>query len=144
MGMIDPELPFTTLEEEVLDPLKGFELTDTEIFVAGHILNARSEMPIKMAEIIDRAEVELGLALTARQIRIIVRSLRRTHGFPICTRKGHPAGYWWGRSEAELEEFVSVWKAQYLDEITTLQTMLKINYPRLAGQLQLALEKPNA
>lgn len=141
MGMIDTELPFMTIEEEVIDPLRGVDLTETEIFVAGLILNATSAAPIKMAEIISRAEAELGLKLTTRQVRIIVRSLRRTHGFPICTRKGHPAGYWWGRSEAELEEFVSVWKAQYLDEITTLHTMLRINYPRLAGQLKLALEE---
>ncbi|QQS31871.1 MAG: hypothetical protein IPM50_09275 [Acidobacteriota bacterium] len=141
MGMIDPELPFSTIEEEVIEPLRGVELTDTELFVAGLILNATTSKPIKMAEIIDRAYVDRDVKLTSRQVRIIVRSLRRVHGFPICTRKGHPAGYWWGRSEAELEEFVNVWKAQYLDEITTLHTMIKINYPRLAGQLKLALEE---
>lgn len=140
MGMLNTELPFEVIEEAVMNPLTGIDLTENELFVAGVILAATSQTPIKMAMIIDRAFHERTVTLSTRQIRVIVRRLRRIHGFPICTRKGAPAGYWWGRTEAELEEFVTVWKSQYIDEIQTLHKMLKVNYPRLAGQLKLALE----
>lgn len=138
--MLNTELPFEVIEEAVMNPLTGIDLTENELFVAGVILAATSQTPIKMAMIIDRAFHERTVTLSTRQIRVIVRRLRRIHGFPICTRKGAPAGYWWGRTEAELEEFVTVWKSQYIDEIQTLHKMLKVNYPRLAGQLKLALE----
>lgn len=142
MGWIGQEdLPFETFEQEMIDPLKGVELSEIELFVAGLILDARSEQPIKMAEIALAAMHQRAVDLSDRQIRTIVRCLRRDHGFPICTRKGAPAGYWWGRTEAELAEFVRVWQAQYLDEAQTLHKMLKVNYPRLAGQMKLALEE---
>lgn len=140
MGLLQEDIPYETIEQEILDPLKGVKLTENEFFVASQILEARSSAPIKMAEIMSRAFSMRAITLDSRQVRVIVRSLRRNHGFPICTRKGAPAGYYWGRSEAELAAFVNVWKAQYLDEIVTLRQMLKVNYPRLAGQLRLALE----
>lgn len=141
MGLLQEDIPYETIEQEILDPLKGVKLTEIEFFVASQILEARSQAPIKMAEIMARAFERRSITLDPRAVRVIVRSLRRNHGFPICTRKGAPAGYYWGRSEAELEEFVNVWKSQYLDEIVTLQQMTKTNYPRLAGQLRLALEE---
>lgn len=142
MGWIGQEdLPFETFEQEMLDPLKGVELSEIELFVAGLILDARSEKPIKMAEIALAAMHQRAVDLSDRQIRIIVRKLRREHGFPVLTRKGKPAGYWWGRTADEMSEFVEVWKAQYLDEAQTLSKMLKVNYPRLAGQMKLALEE---
>lgn len=140
MAWLQTDLPFDVFEEELLAPIKGVELTEIETFVAGLLLRATSEVPIKQAAIIVTAQTQLNAALSERQVRKIVRGLRRDHGFPICTRKGDPAGYWWGRTEAELEEFVRVWQAQYLDEAQTLSMMLKTNYPRLAGQLRLALE----
>jgi hypothetical protein len=38
-----------------------------------------------------------------------------------------------------------VWKAQFIDEATTLSIMIKKNFPQLAGQLRLELdlEEPN-
>lgn len=135
------ELPYETFEEAVMKPWSGIEMTDAERFIAGLILEATTAKPIKQAEIITAVGLRLECKISDRQVRSIVRNLRRTHGFPICTRKGAPAGYWWGRTEAELEEFVNTWKAQYLDEIQTLYKMLTVNYPRLAGQLKLALEE---
>lgn len=140
MGTGLENLPFETFETEMIDPLKGIDLKDNELLVAGLILDAKSNAPIKMAEIAVAAWHQRTVNLTDRQIRTIVRSLRRNHGFPICTRKGAPAGYWWARTEAELEEFVNVWKSQYLDEAQTLHIMLKTNCPRLAGQMRLELE----
>jgi|CXWL01.1.fsa_nt_gi hypothetical protein len=134
------DLPFETIEEEILDPLKGVDLTETELCVAGLILNATVEAPIKLADIAIEAWRQRVIELTDRKVKETVRGLRRDHGFPICSRKGKPAGYWWANSEEEIAEFVKGWKAQYLDEATTLHKMLKVNYPRLAGQLRLELE----
>lgn len=135
------QLPYEVFEDEMIDPLRGVEMTEAERYIAGLILDAVSERPIKQAEIITAVLQNLGYGVTERQVRHIVRNLRRMHGFPICTRKGAPAGYWWGRTEAELAEFVRVWQAQYLDEAQTLHMMLKTNYPRLAGQMKLALSE---
>lgn len=141
------DLPFEVFEEEVLNPFRGVEMTEAEHFIATLILKAMTAEPIKQREIIAAVERDLECKITERQVRHIIRNLRRVHAFPICTRKskdketGNPPGYWWGRTEAELEEFVETWKAQYLDEATTLHIMLKTNYPRLAGQLRLALEE---
>ena len=137
--MLQADLPYEVFEEELLAPIRGVELSEIETFVAGLLLGATSAKPIKMAEIITLALHEQTVTLSDRQMRTIVRSLRRDHGFPICTRKGAPAGYWWGRTEAELEEFTKVWMAQYKDEAQTLHIMLKTNYPRLAGQIRLNL-----
>lgn len=141
MATTQPEFPFEVFEEEMVNPLKGVELSEMELFIASLLLAATSAKPIKMAGIIEAVENARGVTLTNRQVRIIMRSLRRNHAFPICTRKGSPAGYYWGRSEKELEEFAGVWMAQYKDEAQTLHIMLKTNYPRLAGQMRLALEE---
>lgn len=138
---LQAELPYETFEQAVMKPWTGIEMTDAERFIAGLILEATTTRPIKQAEIIAAVTRDLNCGISERQVRAVVRNLRRMHGFPICTRKGSPAGYWWGRTEAELEEFVKVWQAQYLDEATTLHRMLKANYPRLAGQMRLALEE---
>lgn len=144
MAWLQSDLPFEVLEEELLSPITGVELSDIETFVAIRLLRATTDVPIKQAAIIEAARRERGVTLTERQVRIIVRSLRRDHAFPICSRKAAPAGYWWGRTEAELEEFIRVWKAQFLDEITTVSIMIKKNFPRLAGQLRLELSEPPA
>jgi len=147
MGWIAPEqsdLPFEIFEDEVLAPIAGRDLSEIEYFVATLLLRATTEVPVKQAAIIAAARSAKGVTLSERQTRIIVRTLRRDHAFPICSRKGAPAGYWWGRTEAELEEFIRVWKAQFLDEAQTLSIMIKTNFPRLAGQLRLNLSEPPA
>ena len=143
MAWIDPEsndLPFVTLEESVLGE-RGKLLTETELFVAGLIIHATRSVPIKQAAITEAARRSTGVVLSARTIKDIVRTLRRTHGFPVCSRKSQPAGYWWGRSEAEVEEWSNEAMRQWKDEIVTMNAVLKTNYPRLAGQLKLALEE---
>lgn len=137
------ELPYATFEEAVIKPWTGVDMTDGERFIAALILEATTAKPIKQAEIIERFELEMG-HISDRQVRAVVRNLRRMHGFPICTRKGSPAGYYWGRTEAEMEEFIKIWKAQFVDEITTLSIMIKKNFPRLAGQLRLELEEASS
>src|SRR5689334_13369042 len=85
------DLPFDVFEEELLDPIKGVDLSEEETFVAGLLLKATTDRPIRMAEVATAALHQKTLELSDRQIRTIVRSLRRTHGFPICSRKGKPA-----------------------------------------------------
>jgi hypothetical protein len=135
------ELPYATFEEAVMKPWTGIDMTDVERFIAGLILEATSESPIKQADIIAAVGREFTGGITDRQVRHVVRNLRRMHGFPICTRKGKPAGYWWARTEAEMEEFIQTWRAQFIDEAQTLSIMIKRNFPQLAGQLKLALEE---
>lgn len=144
MAWISPEqadLPYEVFEDEVLAPIKGVDLTDLEWFVATLLLRATTEMPVKQKAIIQAVKERNGSELSDRKVREIIRSFRRDRTFPICSRKGAPAGYWWGRTESELEEFIKVWKAQFIDEATTLSIMIKANFPRLAGQLRLALEE---
>lgn len=147
MGWIAPEqadLPFAVFEDEILAPIKGVDLTELECFVAKLLLRATSEVPVKHQAIINAVRDELGVPLSDRKVREIIRSFRRDRTFPICSRKGAPAGCWWGRTEAELEEFIRVWKAQFLDEAQTLSIMIKTNFPRLVGQLRLELSEPPA
>jgi hypothetical protein len=54
MGVIltdQHELPFRTFEEELIDPLFGHELSDVEKYVANLLLDATTEKPIRMAEV---------------------------------------------------------------------------------------------
>lgn len=140
ISLLQDELPLRTFEEAVMDPWTGIDMTDAERFIAGLILEATTAEPIKQADIITAVRREKQCSVTERQVRHIVRNLRRMHKFPICTRKGKPPGYWWARTEAEMKEFVETWEAQYKDEAQTLSLMLKANFPRLAGQMRLALE----
>lgn len=140
MGWLQADLPYEVIEDELLAPIRGVEMTDVETLVATLLLRHTSEVPIKIAGVIAAAEARY-FTLNDRQVKAIIRGFRRDRTFPICSRKSKPAGYWWGRTEAELEEFITSWKSQYLDEAKTLSLMIKANYPRLAGQLKLALEE---
>lgn len=43
----DAFLPYETLEDEVIDPVSGSDLSKTEIEVAKHLLRATTEEPIR-------------------------------------------------------------------------------------------------
>lgn len=139
MGWLQADLPYDVFEDELLAPIRGVALSELETFVATLLLRHTSEVPIKIAAVIEAIKTRQ-ITVSDRQVKSIIRDLRRQHLFPICSRKGKPAGYWWGRTEDEIAEFVEAWRAQYLDEAKTLSLMLKANYPRLAGQMKLALE----
>jgi hypothetical protein len=128
--------PFEAFEEELLNPLNGVPLTDEESFVASLLLDATSEKPMKTEEIIERVADALGVRLSFRQLKIVIRSLRRNHAFPILSRRSKPAGLWWCQSPDEMKEFARLWQSQYFDEMRTLYVMMKHNYPRLAGQMR--------
>lgn len=129
--------PFHVFAEEVLNPLSGQEMTPQEIFIAQLILEATTEKPIKMDEIIKDYQKTFNEKLSVRQLKIIVRSFRRDRAFPILSRRAAPAGYWWCQTMDEMKEFSQLWQSQYFDEMRTLYVMLKHNYPRLAGQMRL-------
>jgi hypothetical protein len=129
--------PFQVIEDAMMNPLEGRELTKLEAHIAVLLLDASSEKPIKTDEIIKRVSSDLSIELNFRELKKIIRSLRRNHAFPILTRRSKPAGYWWCQSIEEMKEFARLWQSQYFDEMITLSVILKTNYPKLAGQLRL-------
>ena len=129
--------PFQVLEDEMMNPIAGRELTATEEFISILLLDASSEKPIKTDEIIRRLKAEKNIEINFRELKKIIRSLRRNHAFPILTRRAKPAGYWWCQSISEMKEFARLWQSQYFDEMVTLSVILKVNYPKLAGQMRL-------
>lgn len=158
------QLKFKAFERELLNPLAGIALTKAEEFVANLLLDATSESPRTIAHIIrvqdcfycsGAGEVpessirymtcpdckgtgsRAGQTLTERDVKAVVRALRKEHGLPILSRKGNPAGYWWCGSKKEMEDYITRARSQPLDELHTLSKMVKQNYPELAGQLSL-------
>lgn len=129
---------FIALEEELIDPIFGHELKLIEAYVASLLLDATGDIPMPMAKIIEKVAEVQEVTLSNRQVRTIIRCLRRDHAFPILSRRKAPPGYWWCRTSEEMEEFTKLWQSQYFDEIETLSIMVKKNYPRLAGQLRLS------
>ena len=133
------ELNFDILEEEIINPLKGVELSGIEGFVASLLLEASGEKPLKMADIIEAVRVGRQEKISERQVKIIINSLRNDHELPILSRRSQPAGYWWCGSEDEMKEFESMWFSQIRNELNTLRKMKK-HYRRLAGQMTLPKE----
>ena len=129
--------PFQVLEDEMMSPISERELTATEEFISILLLDASGEKPIKSQQIIERLKADLNIEISFRELKKIMRSLRRHHAFPIITRRAKPAGYWWCVSQAQFEEFERLWESQFYDEMITLQIMKKANYPKLAGQMRL-------
>ncbi|MDQ3132422.1 MAG: hypothetical protein M3Q99_16870 [Acidobacteriota bacterium] len=134
--------PFEIFEEELANPLLGHKLTDIEAFIASLLLDATSENPTKTETIIEAVKNQFDVSLNRRKVKILVRSLRRNHVFPILSRRSVPAGYWWCASADEMKEFIKLWQSQYFDEITTLSLMVRHNFPRLAGQMRLKEVSP--
>ncbi len=130
------QLKFELYEEELLNPLRGHELSDLESFVASLLLTASTHRPIGIAEIIEEVERQKNLRLTERKVKGIIRTLRKEHTFPILARRKKPTGYWWCASAQEMEAFIESFRAQALDELHTLSKIVKNNYPALQGQLR--------
>ena len=132
------QLKFGLFEQELVNPLAGHKLTDQEEFIANLLLDATAKFPIGIKRIRhEAAKGEKGFTIDERQVKQIVRSLRKVHGLPILSRLNKPSGYWWCSSEAEMKEFIEDARKQPLDQLHTLSKMVKQNYPALAGQLSL-------
>lgn len=131
------QFKFEVFEREQLNPLKGHALTKLEEFIAALLFKATSASPMQIAHIIIAVGNQFGDWPGDREVKQTVRSLRKEHGFPILSRKGKPAGYWWCASPGEMNDFIADWRKQALDEMHTLSKVVKHNYPELAGQLTL-------
>lgn len=129
--------PFKQFEDELTNPLDGHQLSKLEAFIGSLLLDADSEKPLKTTEIVAAVFEQLGENLNRRRLKIIIRNLRRLHGFPILTRRSKPAGYFWCRSKKEWAEFEKMWMSQVMDELVTHKMMKKSVYPNLAGQRRL-------
>lgn len=126
-----------TFEHELLNPLRGHDLTPLEGFVASMLLNASSRHPLDNAALRRAVKNAREIDVSERLMKSIIRELRKGHAFPIVSRREKPAGYWWASSAEEMERFIAVFRGQALDELHTLSRIVKENYPALAGQLRL-------
>ena len=137
MGNAAEQLSLETYEHELINPLGGRQLTEMESYVASLLLGATSAQPITIKEIIRRVIVVMEENLSEREVKMIVRRLRKDHALPILARRSRPYGYWWCKSAEEMAAFIETFKGQALDELTTVARMVRHNYPELAGQLRL-------
>lgn len=131
------QLKFRLFERELIDPLRGHDLTETEKALADRLLEASSKVPIGITELIVWLAREGEREPNEREIKALIRSLRRDHHFPILSRKGKPAGYWWCEHQSEMEGWRRDFRSQALDELTTVSRIVRANYPALVGQLNL-------
>lgn len=132
------QLKFTSFEEELLQPLRGHELTETEEFVASLLLTASTHRPYTGKEISEAVKSRFGKKLSQREVMDTIRQLRKEHDFPIVARRSKPPGYWWCGSAKEMEAFIEYVRKHTLDEMHTLSKIVKRHYPALAGQLSFA------
>jgi hypothetical protein len=126
-------------EYELLNPLRGHQLTELESYIANLLLSANSERPIDNQMIRISVELRFQRKIDAREVKAIIRVLRKDHSFPIISRRQKPSGYWWCTSRGEMEAFIDTFKSQALDELHTLSRIVKENFPELAGQLKLEM-----
>ncbi|MET0466896.1 MAG: hypothetical protein ABW007_27290 [Chitinophagaceae bacterium] len=85
-------MKFETFEDELLQPLRGHELTDVETFVAGLLLEASREFPVGIKAIIEHVSRLKGFDLSERKVKEIIRSLRKEQAFPILASRRPPTG----------------------------------------------------
>lgn len=134
--MATEQLKFEIYERELLNPLNGHELTEVESYVAVLLLTASTHRPMSISEITVAVKAQTGKQLSQRIVKSTIRTLRKDHKFPILSRKSAPAGYWWCGSIEEMNAFIESFRKQALDELHTLSTIIKHNYPALQGQLR--------
>jgi len=130
------ELKHELFERELLNPLRGLQLTKEEELVASMILVATAAEPIGVKRLRRRLN-EAGCRAGERDVKDIVRTLRKLHELPILSRRKKGGGFWWCENEAQMKEYYEHARRQPLDELHTLSRIVKANYPRLAGQLSL-------
>jgi hypothetical protein len=130
------ELKHELFERELLNPLRGLALTKEEELVALMILNATAALPIGIKRL-QRGLKAAGLRGAEREVKDIVRTLRKRHELPILSRRKQGGGLWWCENELQMRDYYEHARRQPLDELHTLSRIVKANYPRLAGQLSL-------
>lgn len=131
------ELKHELFEDSLLYPLRGLELTVVERFVAAMLLEAKAAEPIGIKRI-RRALNDMNMPRSERDIKDIIRTLRKTHRLPIISRRKDGGGFWWCENEEQMRQYFKHASHQPLDSIGTLYGMIRENYPKLAGQLDLS------
>jgi len=86
--------------------------------------------------IVSAACLSAALGISERNIRTVVRVLRRDHKCPIGSSMGRPSGYYWAATPEELAETIGPLRALATDVQVTLRAM-EWNYVKLGGQMQL-------
>jgi len=130
------ELKYELFEESLLNPLRGKDLGRAEAFVATMLLEATAAAPIGIKRL-RRALQDAGMPTNERDVKDIVRTLRKRHELPILSRRKKGGGFWWCENEAQMKEYAKHASKQPMDELHTLSRIVKANYPKLAGQLRL-------
>jgi hypothetical protein len=74
------------------------------------------------------------LGVSEREVKSIIRFLRRGWLLPICSRRHQPNGYWLASSIKECEEWFNTSRSQALDELSTIYKVQRANFPEFAGQ----------
>lgn len=139
------QIKFKEFEDELLSPLRGHALTETEEFVASLLLTVSIKRPMIGKEISEAVQKQFEIKLSQRAVMDAIRSLRKEHAFPILARRSKPPGYWWCGSIKEMEEYIQYVRRHTLDEMHTVSRIVRHNYPSLAGQLNFdfsQVEKP--
>ena len=127
------------LEDEVLSPLRGHELSEVELYISIKLLReASAERPVSNQEL--RSGISLAFKehenMSSRIVKHIIRALRKEHSFPIVASRCPPYGYWWCASAEEMKAFIEHFKSQPMDELHTLGRMVREHFPELSGQLR--------
>ncbi len=135
--MNESKISVRKFEEVIASSIKGRELNSLEEFIASLLFGTTAARPLKAEEISTLVRMNLSRPLGRRRLKVIIRKFRREYGFPILTRRKHPAGYWWCQSEVELLEFERMWKSQIKDESITLAKMRRWFYRENSGQERL-------
>lgn len=132
------QLSFEIYEKEVLNPLRGHNLTPVEEYVANLLLDASKQKPLRNSDICVRVKIRFEMKrLNPRTIKAVIRSLRKNHHFPVLASFIPPYGYWWCKSASEMMEYYEDAHARLKDELHTLSLMIRHNFPAYAGQLKL-------
>lgn len=94
------QLKFADLEREMLSPLRGLALTKDELFVATMLLEATAAQPIGIKHLRRALEEARGYGVIEREVKDIVRTLRKLHELPIISRRKKGGGLWCARTSS--------------------------------------------
>jgi hypothetical protein len=126
------------IEQPTLFDSRSDDLPPVERAVALYLSdNASSGSPVALRDVLGMLASRFAWQINEREVKAIIRELRRTYGLPVMSRKGRPSGYWLCSSVEEMQEWIRTFKAQSLDELATLAKVVRVNYPQLAGQIEI-------
>ena len=74
------------------------------------------------------------LKVSERTLKDFVRTLRHDWHLPAISRREEGGGYWYAETAEQFLKWSEVMTGQAVDELTTVQKVLRSNYPDYAGQ----------